>query len=634
MVLSVVFASFIGASFGWSKTNEVTGYADLHTHVFANHGFGRTLFHGEAFNEEGIEHALQSCHEFHGPSGKSDNVGNLIFRKPGAEHGNSIFSEKDPWPSRTNQNHQQMYFQWIKRGYKGGLRLMVTHAVSNFLACKVLAGGAKDDTGCNDMKSVDDQVEGVYKLEQYIEENDGGWFKIVKSPKEAREVISKGNLAVVLGIEVDFLFDCKLKGCDARKVDEQLAEYRDLGIRHLFPVHLFNNGFAGTGYFNQFLQMGDSMVNMTTLLEEPCDEKYTGGLVKNGVPVCSPIGLTNHGRWFMQRLMQKNMIIDVDHMSSKALKESLEIAEKYDYPLVSGHSGIRGVTDPASAGEDKKTDDEILRIYRLGGMVAPIMSARGVNGHISYGGVEHNCDGSSSAWANAYLYVSDLLKKNGINKGIGFGSDFNGMLNLPSGRFGKKACNGKAKQAAKQNPDSKVRYPFTSLSGEVYQKPYTLKMNDQERVFDYNLEGLSHIGMMPEFMEDMRQQGLSKKKWGRIESSAETYIAMWEKAESKSLSDLPLQRPTSLYPYPEAVEIKFLDLKSQASANDPKDFQCPASMPCSNIAKNYINLDANGVNRYNLAMDFVNLEERVCTKEISLKQGFKGKSCICQCPAP
>ena len=42
-----------------------------------------------------------------------------------------------------------------------------------------------------------------------------GWFRIVTTPQQARDAVRAGKLAVVLGIEVDNLFNCKETGCPA-----------------------------------------------------------------------------------------------------------------------------------------------------------------------------------------------------------------------------------------------------------------------------------------------------------------------------------------------------------------------------------------------------------------------------------
>ena len=52
----------------------------------------------------------------------------------------------------------------------------------------------------------------MHELERYIDAQAGGpgkgFFRIVETPAAAREVIARGKLAVVLGIETSNLFDC------------------------------------------------------------------------------------------------------------------------------------------------------------------------------------------------------------------------------------------------------------------------------------------------------------------------------------------------------------------------------------------------------------------------------------------
>ena len=57
------------------------------------------------------------------------------------------------WPHWTSTTHQKMYYRWLERAYRGGLRLMVELAVTNSALC-IVAGNSAED--CNDsMASVD-----------------------------------------------------------------------------------------------------------------------------------------------------------------------------------------------------------------------------------------------------------------------------------------------------------------------------------------------------------------------------------------------------------------------------------------------------------------------------------------------
>ena len=436
-----------------------------------------------------------------------------------------------------------------------------------------------------------------------------------------------------MGVEVDTLFDCKMKMCEPREVRTQLKKYKELGLRHVFPLHLFNNGFGGTSYFNQFLVSASATINNNKPILGECAEGYTGVNVK-GKNYCSPIGLSEHGKWFLELLMEENMIIDVDHMSRLAFHDALKIAEKKNYPLVSSHSGIRGVFKGSSHGEDKKTDEEIIRIYKLGGMVAPILAARDV-GLNTVDGIEHNCSHAATGWANAYAYVRNLLEENGIKAAIGLGSDLNGMINLPGGRFGELGCNGNKDQVANQSEETMIKYPFETLSGEIIEAPYYYldqsEKNRGERVFDYNFEGLSHVGMMPEFFEDLKMVGMKKDDFNAFMNSAEGFLQMWEKVENSNAT-LASKQPKSKYTLSEKIE-KIGMNEDEIKANQDYDLKCPEEMACSRVSKNKILLkDGENFTKYFLSSGLgQKLSQTVCTEDISMSQGLDGSFCYCRC---
>src|SRR5690606_19384093 len=106
-----------------------------------------------------------------------------------------------------------------------------------------------------------------YAMERYIDAQEGGpgqgWFRIVTSPAEAREVIAQGKLAVVLGIETSTPFNCfptpreGYPTCDEAHVREQLDRYHDLGVRALFPVHKYDNAFSAGDGHRTIIELGN-----------------------------------------------------------------------------------------------------------------------------------------------------------------------------------------------------------------------------------------------------------------------------------------------------------------------------------------------------------------------------------------
>jgi hypothetical protein len=54
------------------------------------------------------------------------------------------------------------------------------------------------------------------------------------------------------------------------------------------------------------------------------------------------------------------------------------------------------------------------------------------------------------------------------------------------------------------------------------------------RDFDINLDGLAHYGLLPDFLQDMRNQGLAIKDFAPLFRSANDYVEVWAKCEARS----------------------------------------------------------------------------------------------------
>ena len=117
-----------------------------------------------------------------------------------------------------------------------------------------------------------------------------------------------------------------------------------------------------------------------------------------------------------------------------------------------------------------------------------------------------------------------LITAHGGYPAEGFGFDFNGFAGGPGPRFGPNTECGDTPQA---NP---ITYPFTSYAGDVtFTQP-----NLGARTVDFNTEGMIHIGMVPELIEDARRDGVSDADLEPLFRSAEGYLRMWERAEMRA----------------------------------------------------------------------------------------------------
>jgi microsomal dipeptidase-like Zn-dependent dipeptidase len=457
---------------GGDPTAPVWGFADIHTHPMAHRAFGGVAFWGHP--DGPLETALPWCTPAHGQGGTGiagthSSVLMAFFEQLGygLDVGHLVggYPQFDGWPKFTTIVHQQMHIDWIRRAYDGGLRLIVAHAVNNELLANQYNGHEPYD----DKVAVVDQIKQMKKLAACYAD----WMEVAYTPADARRIIRQNKLAIVLGVEVDSLGDWKDPAnlTKAETVEYLRYLYDDLGVRHLFPVHQADNVFAGAAIYNDafsltnhflhdtYFQLQDgSELGIEFRLEEDPGPASTIAHVTQGYwPPYAQVsgghinkaGLTDLGRFFLQQMMALGMLIEVDHMSHKAVEETLTLAEWNDYPVVAGHVGFRELawqrhTETESihkcCHEGWKSAEQVERIHQLGGMVAPIPSlvdVRDVGDVIPAlkGKIRDDSAGSTKTWAQAYLYA--VTKMGG--RGVAIGTDTNGFAKFNSPRFGLNA---------------------------------------------------------------------------------------------------------------------------------------------------------------------------------------------------
>ncbi len=198
--------------------------------------------------------------------------------------------------------------------------------------------------------------------------------------------------------------------------------------------------------------------------------------------------LNQYGVILLKEMMKRGMIIDIDHMSEKSTDAALDLVEAYQYPVITSHSWFRDLLYSSDnefnpekdsfntsdvhkvAHEAGKRGDQIERIARLGGMVSAILNQGDIAGLRQAmpelaGKIKTPCAGSSTAWAEAYLYA--LAKTGG--KGVAIGSDINGAAGLPGPRFGTFAAYG-ARHDQCREPNRRAEIDSQS-NGVAYREP-------------------------------------------------------------------------------------------------------------------------------------------------------------------
>jgi microsomal dipeptidase-like Zn-dependent dipeptidase len=449
----------------------VWGFADLHAHPLAHLGFGGRLLWGEP--DGPIDRALAWCDTLHGPGGTGLFVGRdllsagmiaFIEGQPGHLVGG--YPEFDGWPRFTTLVHQKMHIDWVRRAFEGGLRLMVAHVVNNALLAAASGGSNFDDR-----TAVETQIQATRALVG----RHSDFMEIAYSPADARRIIGAGKLAVVLGVEVDSLGNW---GREADTSDNDVRAYlkhlyNDLGIRHIFPIHLANNAFGGTAVYEDLFNFLNAYLRGEFLEVRVTDVDFE--LADIAVPANAPVafagakvktyphgpgghgnvaGLTDRGLTAVRETMRLGMIVDVDHMSELAVDQTLALAETGGYPVVVGHSAFRDIARSGDRNEYQRTGNHLNRIASLGGMVAVGLFQHDVADGAPR--VANDAPGTAKSWAQAYAYAVRLMHP----RGVGIGTDINGLSGHAGPRFGMNACHGIKKEDGESPTRKSTRRAF------------------------------------------------------------------------------------------------------------------------------------------------------------------------------
>ena len=490
---------------------EVRGFLEAHMHWMAFEFLGGDAHCGRPWHPFGAEHALVDCPD-HYPNGSAAVLENALSGGGRPTHDPVGWPTFKDWPAYNSLTHEQSYYKWVERAWRGGLRLYVNLLVDNGVLCEIYP---YKRNGCDEMATIRLEARRLDELQDYVDAQSGGpgkgWLRIVRDPFQARRVINQGKMAVILGIETSRLFNCRIyndvQSCSKADVDRELDAVYRMGVRQMEVLNKFDNAFSGvagdagtfgvvvnqgnryeTGRYWQFQGCADPENTDNPQFGYPRDELLANGLqaflppgstpLYPEPPHCNTRGLTDLGDHLIRRMMDKGMIFDPDHMSVLARQQALNLIESRNYPgIVSSHSW--------------STSDAYRRIGALGGVLAP--AAKGT--------VAFKRD-----WEEYRRYRSPRHFW-----GMGYGADQNGFANQGPPRSGNAA-----------NP---VRYPFKSFDGQVTFD----RQRSGQRVYDINRDGVAHYGLYPDWVEDLRIIA-GDQIVDDLARGSEAYLQMWERA--------------------------------------------------------------------------------------------------------
>ena len=549
---------------GQGVDKPVIGFADAHTHMMMSHelsdgsghvgGSAAGMLYGQMFNRFGVTEALKDCKDAHGPEGVLD--GNTIITTTPSLHETKGWPDFAGWPTAHSYTHQTMYYRWVERSWRSGQRLMVGLGTNISALCEAAAVAfGRPGSDCDDTSIGVKQLHYLYDMQDYIDAQEGGpgkgWFRIVKSPAEARVVINDGKLAVIPGVEFANIFNCKLvfnpdgsetSGCDKAEIDRQIDELYKLGVRQLYPFHDVNSALGGTGIFSPltlnvigflgthqfwktkdcpdvpYLTEGSPYTGfnayqpgaiMQTAIPATGNDPVTAVLIKAvngtlGLPLypadrrqCNARGLTDLGRYALQQIMKKKFIVDIDHASLEIKQDIIDLAKAQSpqYPLNSLHGGHGGIAQA-----------QAKDMLGMGGVIFP-----------------YNPDGKQ---LSDFIAQIKPIRNTESVFGIGVGMDSNGFGGSPGPRGAGSAP---------------LKYPFTLFKGPGWGpqfagiKPMTVKMltiPESGKSWHADEVGSAHYGLLPDIVEETRLEG-GEAAITALYNSAEAYLQMWEKTVNR-----------------------------------------------------------------------------------------------------
>ncbi len=579
---------------------ELTGYVDMHTHPMSYLGFGRKAMHGapdigciipagtrdcnsSEYRAKTAADALGHCNSTHGGWGTDNGCGDylragiinyalddgFVFKSdnPHGDHHHAGYPDFSYWPHQSSILHQQMWWEWIKRAYEGGLRVMVALTVNSEMLAEIINGdGPYDDKTVADLQ-IDETIKMVNRHKDFME--------VAYSAADLRRIVGNNKLAVVLGMEVDKIGNFGKRGVTTNEaaVRTEIKRLYAKGVRYAFPIHLIDNSFGGTAVYSMLFNFANKHANGSHFrIASSTDTrvKYKANLTSgplglenslilglrgfleglgqipapcfNDAIKCFPppgkvlccgsyekvlnilnpsleldaykfvsgghvnaLGLTSLGDVAINEMMKLGMIIDVDHMSQLSMTKVIERAEAVSggYPLVMGHNGIRG----ANGNERNAPVELIRRIAKTGGMFGL--------------GTSHF---TPDEFVKNYREVWSAMG----GKAVGIGTDVNGFEPLP--------------KHMRPTDDATSRNFYNAFFAK---SPIKTKsgITGSTRKWDYIKDnGVSHYGLMPEFLFDVESSAGGTDVVNNLMKSAEHFAQMWLKCEtaSKKISGAPV----------------------------------------------------------------------------------------------
>ncbi len=477
------------------------GFLDLHIHQTGAMAFNGGWYWGSHMNGP-LNEMLPPCdgehgsfHEFefllHIPATKEIVYG--IAPKGDVDdflksHRNR--TEPDQYVRSDDRKHQQVAFERLKEAHERGMSLILSTVVENHILTDLMkaSGKGRTDWHTATMESIKRQIVSLREIDDAVD-----WFEVVYDPWHARRAINQGKLAVVIGAEFSNLFPL-MDG----PWKQQLYDLYDLGLRHLQPVHKTDSQFNAT--HNQGFPFDIANFFRALTMPEipiyPAIERFLFGAEE------PTKGLTSAGFSLLDEMVKLHMIVDLSHSGTVSQIESTDyLINKHNYyPMIYSHWAAKNL-------------DLLEKLKTAGGMIAlgwgnPVPKSTHSDSTVSEP-IEQNCIGHLQSLYNDY--------KNFVDYGVNFtlATDMNGFTSVRGPNFGPDSC-----FLTTEEKDRTDQVKTHNTLKEKYP-------NHPDWVARYWAQGTADISLLPGVIYDLKEViGVDTSV---IESSAETFLKMWER---------------------------------------------------------------------------------------------------------
>lgn len=315
-------------------------------------------------------------------------------------------------------------------------------------------------------------------------------FAVARSPQEVRELVHQTDKTIIVH---------SIEG-GKRLLDgpEDARFWADQGIAFVTLIHLIDDEFGTAAVLPE---LATRVIN------------YRAAAKGLFAPRRKTRGLTQKGKDAILWLADVGIMTDLTHMSDASRADALTLMEAQGIPPLVTHDMFKPVQNHPRG----IAPEDILRIYRLGGMVSLPVSGVSNLPHQSnpeyqarLDALDHYCEGSIDTYQFSYEMLKEyiegemaevLLQGNSflqlpeaekVDFAIGFQTDFNGWLDHHRPKYGSEGC-------------------FEVEEGQEYEA--------------VELEGMPHPGLLASHWRHLENEGVDLDPVFR---ASEKFLQLWE----------------------------------------------------------------------------------------------------------